>query len=426
MKLNTIQILLLCIIHLSITIKSVKINFTGQKLPEVTNQSTSNYIIAQDNISNANNDNSQTVSNMNTEKYVKAKIIPRLNSDFLIRDEDELKKYYINLKPKINIEVSKINTIENKFSKETKVKISNTNKQNNQENNNNINNKDLFYNNFLVNFQKINSEFETFIEKSKILSEKLDHLTEKNINYTQEISKLRDSIYENTKTNSTNYLNSNIINNPNSINSNDIKKTNGQNMIVNNSTATNYNNEANSNQLHNTLNNTVTSIKENNQTANLAISSNPNLHSNRTEKLKSNQLSNLKNNNINKSDKKLETRLTQRQLLESKTSSFQGLNQNIVQALDNNKEMQELAVISNNLKKSIAEIKDFHKSFNENFNDFEEVFSEKNLHETKKKYESSLLFYNSLSLIMLAMLAGGLVGVIFILYFSFHSKDIKS
>lgn len=36
--------------------------------------------------------------------------------------------------------------------------------------------------------------------------------------------------------------------------------------------------------------------------------------------------------------------------------------------------------------------------------------------------ENSYLFYNSLSLIMLSMLAGGLVGVIFILYFTFKKE----
>jgi hypothetical protein len=35
--------------------------------------------------------------------------------------------------------------------------------------------------------------------------------------------------------------------------------------------------------------------------------------------------------------------------------------------------------------------------------------------------ENSFLFYNTLSLIMLALLAGGLVGVIFVLYFSFKN-----
>jgi hypothetical protein len=40
-----------------------------------------------------------------------------------------------------------------------------------------------------------------------------------------------------------------------------------------------------------------------------------------------------------------------------------------------------------------------------------------------KESENALMFYNSLSLIMLAMIAGGLVGVIFILYFSSKKDD---
>lgn len=89
-------------------------------------------------------------------------------------------------------------------------------------------------------------------------------------------------------------------------------------------------------------------------------------------------------------------------------------------------ELNELNSLSRNVIDSISKIKLYNKVFIENFDDFEDVFTEKNLETVKKKYESSLLFYNSLSLIMLAMLAGGLVGIIFILYFSFHNnQEIK-
>ena len=37
--------------------------------------------------------------------------------------------------------------------------------------------------------------------------------------------------------------------------------------------------------------------------------------------------------------------------------------------------------------------------------------------------DNILMFYNSLSLIMLSLLAGGVVGVIFILYFSFKTEN---
>jgi len=40
-----------------------------------------------------------------------------------------------------------------------------------------------------------------------------------------------------------------------------------------------------------------------------------------------------------------------------------------------------------------------------------------------KQYDNSMMFYNSLSLIMLSMLTGGLIGVILIIYFSFKTDD---
>ncbi len=44
----------------------------------------------------------------------------------------------------------------------------------------------------------------------------------------------------------------------------------------------------------------------------------------------------------------------------------------------------------------------------------------------EKEDENTFMFYNSLSLIMLSMLAGGLVGVVFILYFSFKKEGSDS
>jgi hypothetical protein len=44
-------------------------------------------------------------------------------------------------------------------------------------------------------------------------------------------------------------------------------------------------------------------------------------------------------------------------------------------------------------------------------------------HKKKIKYDNSLNFYNSLSLVMLAILSGGLVGVVFILYASSKNAD---
>ncbi len=51
------------------------------------------------------------------------------------------------------------------------------------------------------------------------------------------------------------------------------------------------------------------------------------------------------------------------------------------------------------------------------------IVNKKLVHDSED--ENKFLFYNSLSLIMLSMLAGGLVGVVFILYFTFR-KDIQT
>jgi hypothetical protein len=47
----------------------------------------------------------------------------------------------------------------------------------------------------------------------------------------------------------------------------------------------------------------------------------------------------------------------------------------------------------------------------------------KKRHHREKEDDNSLVFYNTLSLVMLSMLAGGLVGVLFILYFSFKKEN---
>lgn len=50
-------------------------------------------------------------------------------------------------------------------------------------------------------------------------------------------------------------------------------------------------------------------------------------------------------------------------------------------------------------------------------------FLVKNSKKRNKQYDNSMMFYNSLSLIMLSMLTGGLIGVILIIYYSFKSDD---
>lgn len=366
MKLNTIQILILCTVHLTL---SVKINFLGLKSPEVITQATPIFHNTEKTV------NTPQIKDSLAQTFVKPKIIASLNSDFLTRDEEDLKKFYINLKTNVSVDdLPVIKTSSNAVL--PKNNVSQSKSASVQSNTNGINNKNLFYTNFLNNFQRINTEFEAFIDKSNRLSQKLSNLTEKNINYSQEISKLKNSRNIKNKTRSSFQLNYGL----------------------NNSTIA-YSNH--------TINTTLVDKEILNQT-------NTNITSKNSEAILAYKMIN-QTQGIN--DKRSS------EVIEEKSSLQPSLTDSIViQALDNHKEMQELATISSNLKKSIANIQDFHKSFNDNFNDFEEVFAEKNLQDTKKKYESSLLFYNSLSLVMLAMLAGGLVGVIFILYFSFHNE----
>jgi hypothetical protein len=83
----------------------------------------------------------------------------------------------------------------------------------------------------------------------------------------------------------------------------------------------------------------------------------------------------------------------------------------------------EKAIVSlNNVNDTITKkIKSFEKFF---YTDLRRI---KNLNQNKKKkYDNGMLFYNSLSLVMLSMLAGGLVGVVFILYFTFKKDDNSS
>jgi hypothetical protein len=96
----------------------------------------------------------------------------------------------------------------------------------------------------------------------------------------------------------------------------------------------------------------------------------------------------------------------------------------------NKTELQEdenVKTLVQNIDDSIVSLKNFHSSLDKKIKDFEENLKhpntfKKNLRK-KKKDDEALNFYNSLSLIMLSLLAGGLVGVIFILYFSFRSED---
>lgn len=99
---------------------------------------------------------------------------------------------------------------------------------------------------------------------------------------------------------------------------------------------------------------------------------------------------------------------------------------NATQSLTIESQLNEIKILSDQANASIVNIQNFHKTFISQFEEIEDVLKKKNLRKVKSKYEKNVLIYNSVSLVMLCMLSGGLVGVIFILYYSFSAKDIKS
>lgn len=88
--------------------------------------------------------------------------------------------------------------------------------------------------------------------------------------------------------------------------------------------------------------------------------------------------------------------------------------------------LKELKKITDQVNTSIANLQNYHKTFIIDFQDFEDTLKKKNLKKVKNRYQKNVLFYNSISLVMLCLLSGGLVGVIFILYYSFSTKDGKT
>ena len=49
--------------------------------------------------------------------------------------------------------------------------------------------------------------------------------------------------------------------------------------------------------------------------------------------------------------------------------------------------------------------------------------TKRNSQKRNKQYENSLVYYNSISLLMLSMLTGGIIGVMIIIYISFKSDN---
>lgn len=52
--------------------------------------------------------------------------------------------------------------------------------------------------------------------------------------------------------------------------------------------------------------------------------------------------------------------------------------------------------------------------------------TKKNSKKRNKQYENSLIYYNSISLLMLSMLTGGIIGVIIIIYLSFTTDNFSA
>jgi sugar-specific transcriptional regulator TrmB len=104
---------------------------------------------------------------------------------------------------------------------------------------------------------------------------------------------------------------------------------------------------------------------------------------------------------------------------------------NTTSTLSNKTELnadENIKSLAQGLDESILSLKNFHLALDKKIKEFQDNVKHpnknKNLKKKRKEDDTAALnFYNSLSLIMLSLLVGGLVGVIFILYFSFKSDD---
>lgn len=93
------------------------------------------------------------------------------------------------------------------------------------------------------------------------------------------------------------------------------------------------------------------------------------------------------------------------------------------------------------IAKTINNLRNYHDSLEEHIKNFEgntlhtqniqmiepntQNLTQNEIYKIKqhRKTENKFMFYNSLSLIMLSMIAGGLVGIVFVLYFSFKKDE---
>jgi hypothetical protein len=103
---------------------------------------------------------------------------------------------------------------------------------------------------------------------------------------------------------------------------------------------------------------------------------------------------------------------------------------NLSNYLNNTKKMNnDTQYLSENIDYSLASLEEFHTYLDNKIKIFENkashnnIIKQKNLKKRKTLENNRFNFYNSISLIMLGLLAGGLVGVVFILYFSFKTQE---
>ena len=75
---------------------------------------------------------------------------------------------------------------------------------------------------------------------------------------------------------------------------------------------------------------------------------------------------------------------------------------------------------------SAIKLKDYHETLYNQLDNLRKKNHKKNLNQSKGLFIKKFVFYNSMSLIMICLLAAGLIGVILLLTSAFTSKDEES
>lgn len=159
-----------------------------------------------------------------------------------------------------------------------------------------------------------------------------------------------------------------------------------------------------------------------------------------------NDMISVNNSKRRESEDNLKTGINKKFLIKNKNQTISLTNSNIFEKTPSlydeikSSKTRDVKTEPETLEASINNLRNFHLSLEEKIKKFEQNKKEeiplaqilkRNSDQSelnKKKYNKDLnddntfMFYNSLSLIMLSMLAGGLLGVMFILYFSFKDN----